>query len=198
MLYGAGEWQDRLLRTFSRKPHLYFQAAQVSDRDNLRQFLQEAAEATGDAFLARADFADRETPLEYLAKTTKRRLIVVLDEFPYLCEANPSLPSLLQRFWDQYGSAGRLMLVLCGSSISFMEQEVLAERSPLFGRRTGQLELLPLGYREAAVSSPGTRLSSGFSLRDLGGMPMSRCSSRTGFGGCECARHLFDSFGAAV
>ncbi|MDE0684624.1 MAG: ATP-binding protein, partial [Candidatus Poribacteria bacterium] len=32
--------------------------------------------------------------------------------------------------------------------VSFMEREVLAERSPLYGRRTGQLRLMPLSYRD--------------------------------------------------
>lgn len=196
VLYGRRRvGKTELLRTFCQgKPHVYFQAAQVSDRDNLRQFLQEAAEATGDAFLARADFADWEAPLEYLAKTTKRRLIVVLDEFPYLCEANPSLPSLLQRFWDQRGSAGRLMLVLCGSSISFMEQEVLAERSPLFGRRTGQLELLPLGYREAAGFLPRYSPEQWVQAYGiLGGMPMYQVQFEDRLSlAANVQRHLFD------
>ena len=175
VLYGRRRvGKTELLRTFCQgKPHVYFQAAQVSERDNLRHFLQEAAEATGDDLLARADFADWEAPLEYLAKAARERLIVVLDELPYLCEGNRALPSLLQRFWDQHGRNSNLMLILCGSSVSFMEQEVLAERSPLFGRRTGQLELLPLGYRDATGLLPHYSPEQWVQAYGiLGGMPM--------------------------
>ena len=78
----------------------------------------------------------------------------------------------MQRFWDDRGKRSRLMLVLCGSQMSFMEREVLAERSPLFGRRTGQRRLEPLAPPETLAFFPR------WSVRDrtlaygaLGGMP---------------------------
>lgn len=176
VLYGRRRvGKTELLRVFCRdKAHVYFQAAQVTDRDNLSQFLREAAHATGDALLAEASFGSWEPPLEHLARGARsKRLVVVLDEFPYLCESNKALPSLLQRFWDQHGARSRLVLILCGSSVSFMAEGVLSERSPLFGRRTAQRELLPLGYRESA------EFVAEYSLPDklrvygiLGGMPM--------------------------
>jgi AAA+ ATPase superfamily predicted ATPase len=70
--------------------------------------------------------------------------VLVLDEFPYLVESDPSLPGLLQAAWDAKLSAGQLKLVCCGSSTGMMEQVFLSSRSPLFGRRTGQLRLGPL------------------------------------------------------
>jgi hypothetical protein len=72
---------------------------------------------------------------------------VVLDEFPHLAGAQPGIPSLLQRLWDEYLSQTNLFLVLCGSHIGMMEREVLAYRAPLYGRRTGQLLLHPLSFR---------------------------------------------------
>jgi uncharacterized protein len=70
--------------------------------------------------------------------------ILALDEFPYLAESAPSLPGLLQASWDRNLSRGPLKLVFCGSSVSVMEGTFLSPRSPLFGRRTGQLRLGPL------------------------------------------------------
>lgn len=176
VLYGRRRvGKTELLWEFSRgKRQIYFQAARVTDADNRRYFLREAAEAIGDDLPARAEFGDWEAPLEYLAgRAAEERLLVVLDEFPYLCEGNDAMPSMFQRFWDQHGRASRLMLVLCGSSVGFMEEGVLSERSPLFGRRAGQLELLPMGYREAAAFLPSygpTDLVRAFGV--LGGMPM--------------------------
>jgi AAA+ ATPase superfamily predicted ATPase len=70
--------------------------------------------------------------------------VLVLDEFPYLVESDPSLPGLLQAAWDRRLARSELKLVLCGSSIGMMEETTLSERSPLFGRRTGQLKLGPI------------------------------------------------------
>jgi len=58
-----------------------------------------------------------------------RRLVVVLDEFPYLCISHRALPSVLQRLWDERGRHSNICLVLCGSYVSFMEREVLAHNS---------------------------------------------------------------------
>lgn len=46
------------------------------------------------------------------------------------------------------------MLVLCGSSVSFMVNEVLGYSSPLYGRRTANMELKPLNYLEATKFFP--------------------------------------------
>ena len=123
----------------------YFLAAQVRDKDNLRAFKKVLEEALGDPLIGAIEFPDWSAALTFAAERAgKERLILVLDEFPYLCEANAGLPSLVQRFWDLRGKRSTLMLVLCGSQVSFMEKEVLAERSPLFGRRTAQRRLEPL------------------------------------------------------
>jgi hypothetical protein len=128
----------------------YFLAAQVRDKDNLRAFKKVLEEALGDPLIASVEFPDWTAALTFAAERAGgERLVLVLDEFPYLCEANPGLPSLVQRFWDLHGKRSSLMLVLCGSQVSFMEREVLAERSPLFGRRTGQRRLEPLAPSEA-------------------------------------------------
>jgi AAA+ ATPase superfamily predicted ATPase len=73
-----------------------------------------------------------------------QRLVLVLDELPYLLEADPSLPGKLQAAWDAHLSRSQLKLILCGSSIGMMQDTFLSQRSPLFGRRTGQLRLQAL------------------------------------------------------
>lgn len=82
------------------------------------------------------------------------RIILVLDEFPYLAEQDPSILSILQKYIDTEWLQGNMFLILCGSSVSFMEHEVLSEKSPLFGRRTGQIHLKPFNYLEAAAFVP--------------------------------------------
>ncbi len=82
------------------------------------------------------------------------RVIFVIDELPFLCEADESIPSRLQHLMDHDWKNSKLFLILCGSSMSFMEKEVLSKKSPLFGRRTAQLKLLPLSYQDAARFHP--------------------------------------------
>ena len=151
----------------------YFLAAQVRDKDNLRAFRNVLEEALGDPLIGSIEFPDWSAALMYAAERAgSERLVVVLDEFPYLCESNPGLPSLIQRFWDLRGKRSTLMLVLCGSQVSFMEREVLAERSPLFGRRTGQRRLEPLSVSESLGFFPGwSREDALLAFGILGGMP---------------------------
>lgn len=117
----------------------------------------------------------RETPLNWdaffgcLAVKAKQRLVVALDEFPYLVAANPALPSLLQSHWDQGLRKTKLFLVLCGSSIGMMES-LMGARSPLYGRRTGQMLLKPLGFADALPQlGAGRRAVEGYAV--FGGTP---------------------------
>lgn len=85
----------------------------------------------------------------------EERLILAIDEYPWLAESEPGFSSLLQTFIDHEFKATRLFLILCGSSTSFMETQVLGRESPLFGRRTAQFRVLPFDYLEAAEFHPG-------------------------------------------
>ena len=164
---------ELLQRLCERARSVYFLAAQVRDKDNLRAFKHALQEGLGDPLMENVEFQDWAAALGYAAERIgDERLIIVLDEFPYLCEANKGLPSLLQRFWDQRGKSSSLMLVLCGSQVSFMEREVLAERSPLFGRRTAQRRLEPLRPSETLAFFPSWDVDDAvLAYGILGGMP---------------------------
>ena len=84
----------------------------------------------------------------------RERVVFVIDELPYLCDADGSIASRLQHLLDHDWAKTKLFLILCGSSMSFMEKEVLSEKSPLFGRRTAQLKVMPLSFRDAARFHP--------------------------------------------
>ncbi len=157
VLYGRRRTgKTALLREFCRgKGHVYFLAAQLRELDNLRQLKHDLLAVYPDPLLASIEFTGWDVALGYLAKLAEhKQFICVLDEFPYLCQENPALPSILQRWWDTTGKHTHLYLILCGSHVGFMENEVLAERSPLYGRRTGQLRLGPLLPWDAALFFP--------------------------------------------
>ncbi|MEM6675162.1 MAG: ATP-binding protein [Planctomycetota bacterium] len=153
---------------------VYFLAAQVREKDNLRAFKDALKDGLGgDALLDGIEFPDWSAALGFAAERAgDERLVLVLDEFPYLCDSSKGLPSQIQQFWDLRGKSSSLMLVLCGSQVSFMEKEVLAERSPLFGRRTGQRRLEPLRPTESLDFFPRWPVRErvlAYSI--LGGMP---------------------------
>jgi hypothetical protein len=77
-----------------------------------------------------------------------RRLVMVIDEYPYLAGSYRSVSSMLQAQIDHKFKSGKLMIILCGSSMSFMENQVLGYQSPLYGRRTAQLKIEPFSYFE--------------------------------------------------
>jgi uncharacterized protein len=83
-----------------------------------------------------------------------RRVVIALDEFPYLVGAEASVPSVLQKVWDAALQHTRLMLILCGSHVGMMERTVLAYRAPLYGRRTGQMAMQPLPLRTTEAFFP--------------------------------------------
>ena len=73
---------------------------------------------------------------------------MVIDEYPYLAASHKGISSLLQEYIDKHQATSKLYLILCGSSLSFMENQVLGYKSPLFGRRTAQFKINPLSFFE--------------------------------------------------
>lgn len=82
------------------------------------------------------------------------RTVFVIDEYPYLAKATPSISSRMQHLIDHKWQNSKLYLILCGSSMSFMQNQVLGYESPLYGRRTAQFKIEPLTYKETAVFHP--------------------------------------------
>lgn len=148
---------ELLVHFCAGKPAVYFAATQGTAAQQLRSFMLTAADALGEPLLALAQPGGWEQALSLVMEAFPkgRRQLVVLDEFQWLCESSPELPSVLQKLWDhRWQHEQRPYLVLCGSYIGFMEREVLGSKSPLFGRRTGQILLEPFSYLEAAAFHP--------------------------------------------
>lgn len=89
-----------------------------------------------------------------LLEGLERPATLILDEFPYLVESDKGFPGMLQAAWDRTLRHKELKIVFCGSSVGMMEETFLQPKSPLFGRRTGQLRLGPLPTRHLAELFP--------------------------------------------
>lgn len=75
--------------------------------------------------------------------------MLVIDEYPYVARVSKSLASTLQLLFDKNKDTSKLFLILCGSSMSYMEDHVLAYKAPLYGRRTAQYKIKPFEFLEA-------------------------------------------------
>ena len=137
-----------LLKEFcADKPHIYFLAAQEAESRQREKFVEQIATHYDERIPQIDDWDDA---FEYLGeKLAADSCVVVIDEFPYLVEENDSLPSYVQAFVDEQLQKTDAMVVLCGSSVSTMESDVLGHESPLYGRRTGQLDLQPFSFEQA-------------------------------------------------
>lgn len=141
-----------LLQHFAeRYPTVYFGATQQSPRVELENFTAAARETLGRRNLPDGyAFPDWSAALDFVAAAaSRRRLVVVLDEFPYLAASTRGLESIVQRWWDHTGSSSRVMLILCGSSVAYMQQ-VTGRAAPLHQRATASIHVRPLDYRAAA------------------------------------------------
>lgn len=166
--------KTELIKQFFRnKPHIYFLADKRPKESTIIEFSSRVMEFFGDKALAKAGFTNWIDLFGYVKeKVGERRVVLVIDEFPYLVEVDKAIPSLFQKLWDEYLAETNMFLILCGSSISMMEREVLAYRSPMYGRRTGQIKLDPLPFKEVVKFFPGIALKKIVEFYSvLGGVP---------------------------
>ena len=130
------------------KEAIYFMGVESNEKQNLENFSKSIIEYSS-GIEAKTSFLSFQAALEYVFKLSERkRLILVIDEYPYVARSSKSLASTLQLLIDKYKDTSKLMLILCGSSMSYMEDEVLAYKSPLYGRRTAQMKILPFSFNE--------------------------------------------------
>ncbi|MDR3264218.1 MAG: ATP-binding protein [Clostridiales bacterium] len=140
-----GEFIER-----GNKKAIRFIATENTDTVNLASFAQ-AIFAVYPESSVFGSFPDWEAAFGYIAKQSKgEKVIVEIDEYPYLAKAHPAISSTLQKIIDRVLQETGIMLILCGSSMSFMENQVLGYQSPLYGRRTAQYRIMPLDYYDSA------------------------------------------------
>lgn len=130
------------------KKAIFYPGIDSNEKQNLELFSNSIMSvASGTA--ANTVFGDFADALEYVYEMAQReRLILVIDEYPYLANCYGGISSLLASFIDHKFLNSKLMLILCGSSLSFMEHQVLGYQSPLYGRRTAQMKILPFTFAE--------------------------------------------------
>ena len=131
-----------------QKNAIYFMGVESNAKQNLENFSKSIIEYSS-GIETETSFLSFQAALEYVFKLAeKERIILAIDEYPYVARSSKSLASTLQMLIDKYKDSSKLMLILCGSSMSYMEDHVLAYKAPLYGRRTAQMKILPFDFEE--------------------------------------------------
>lgn len=156
------------------KKTIFHVGLESNAKANLESFSRAIFEYTMPDAAAYPFFRSFDEALLYVGSIVQdQRLVLVIDEYPYLAESERTFSSLLQKHIDHTFRHTRLFIILCGSSMSFMEYQVLGYQSPLYGRRTAQFKILPFTYYEASASFPGfTSEDKALSYGMTGGVPM--------------------------
>ena len=164
-----------LINQFCKGKRAIFFAAQENDAfhnlSSLSETIMQEDEGGVDHGIA---FISFESAFDKIANMAlEQRLIFVIDEYPYLAKADNSISSILQNYIDHRFQNTKLFLILCGSSMSFMEHQVLGYQSPLYGRRTAQFKVKPFDYYETTKWFPGySREEQAVMYGVTGGIPM--------------------------
>ena len=144
-----------LLRQFCQgKKSVFFTAIKTTAKRNIDLFGKCALNALAPEMRS-SSFQSFEALCSFLGeKSNNERVIVVIDELPYMAKKDESITSTLQKYVDEEWQFGKMFFIVCGSSVSFMEDEVLSEKSPLYGRRTMQIKLSAFHYDRIAQFLP--------------------------------------------
>ena len=149
---------------------IFFPAREKNDSLNLEDFSKAIQFYFDHSFIA--SFKSWEDAFDYIGHKVTDRTAIIIDEFPYIIEENPSVKSLLQHAIDHDFKSKNIFLILCGSSISIMENEIMGRKSPLHDRQTATLEIKPFNYLESSAFFPNySNLDKILAYGILGGIP---------------------------
>jgi AAA+ ATPase superfamily predicted ATPase len=157
------------------KEVIFFTGQETNAKENLENLSRSILSISNDFSAAAPTFQNFNEAFEAIFNIAeKRRIVMVIDEYPYLASSYKGISSLLQVYIDKFKNTSKLFLILCGSSLSFMENQVLGYQSPLFGRRTAQFKIHPFDFSQTLDF-----FGNSFSIQDIvtlygitGGIPL--------------------------
>lgn len=147
---GKSELVKETLRCANEKS-IYFECKQVAEESNVASLSAIVSDVMG---LPKLGYTDIESLLDYIFKlAVNEKLILVLDEYPYLRESVKGLDSILQSLVDKYRESSKLKLIILGSYVEIM-RSLLEHSNPLYGRVDLTIDLKQMDYYESALFYP--------------------------------------------
>lgn len=147
--------KSTLIAEFAKdKKTIFYTATKVGKMRNLELFSKQVVDVLMPG-VENIVFNTTEAVFDFISKNAgDEKLILVIDELPYWAEKDNALLSVIQKYLDNSWNDNNIKVILCGSALSFMENKVLSEKSPLFGRRDSQIKLEVFNYSDAAKFVP--------------------------------------------
>ncbi len=139
------------------EPYLYWMASQTSATNQLRNFSQALFQFLNPETAVTPTFSypSWDAAFAEVARlAANRRVVIVLDEFTYVMQADSEAPSLLQKAWDHHLKQSNVFLILTGSLAGIIQRAALEYQAPLYGRATARLKLQPLSFGALAAMLP--------------------------------------------
>ena len=161
-----------LLQEFAKdKNTVFFPAQEKNDALNLQDFSKMVQMKLDGMYIS--SFEGWKEAFEYIDKKVNKRTLIIIDEFPFIAEENPTIKSILQHVIDHlWKKNGNIFLILCGSSVSFMETDIMGNKSPLHDRQTSSMEVVPFDYYDSSLFYPSyTNEQKLIAYGILGGVP---------------------------
>lgn len=147
---GKSELVKETLRCANEKS-IYFECKQVAEESNVASLSAIVSDVMG---LPKLGYTDIESLLDYIFKlAVNEKLILVLDEYPYLRESVKGLDSILQSLVDRYRESSKLKVIILGSYVEIM-RSLLEHSNPLYGRVDLTIDLKQMDYYESALFYP--------------------------------------------
>ena len=147
---GKSELVKETLRCANEKS-IYFECKQVAEESNVASL---SAIVSDVMELPKLGYTDIESLLDYIFKlAVNEKLILVLDEYPYLRESVKGLDSILQSLVDRYRESSKLKVIILGSYVEIM-RSLLEHSNPLYGRVDLTIDLKQMDYYESALFYP--------------------------------------------
>lgn len=175
ILYGRRRvGKTETLRKFCQgKSHVFYACTESPDEQQLTAFSERMLQKGLPAAQYIKRFSGWTQALGSVAELPgEEKKLLVIDEFPYMVKGNGAIPSILQNLWDEKLKNENVLIILCGSAMSFIEKEILAEKNPLYGRATGILKMKAMDFYDAIQFVPHySSLDKITTYAVLGGIP---------------------------
>ena len=155
--------------------YLYWGATQASRINQLRHFSQALwrfinPDSRIDPTFSYSTWEAAFTEVSRLS--AEERIVLILDEFTYVMQADPEVPNILQHAWDHMLKQSNIFLILSGSLAGVIQRTALDYQSPLYGRATARLKVQQLPFGALAEMLPKYRTDKRVAVYAItGGVP---------------------------
>ena len=136
-----------LIKEFIRnKKAIFFLGDTQTEYNQINSMKNTLADYYNDSFIKNISITTWESLFNYLKNKIEENTILVIDEFQYLVKGNKAFASIFNKFWEGIFKEKKIMVIICGSLIGMMYEAALSYSSPLYGRRTAQINLKPIDF----------------------------------------------------